>query len=68
MDIKERQKRILEIINTKKTITNKELLHLLFISEATLRRDLTELDQKGLIERTHGGASMIESSNMESSI
>ena len=68
MLIQDRHKKIIDFVNEKKTVTNQQLLDLLFISEATLRRDLTELDSKGLISRTHGGATAREASNMESSI
>jgi DeoR/GlpR family transcriptional regulator of sugar metabolism len=33
-----------------------ELSHILFVSPATVRRDLTEMQKLGMIQRTHGGA------------
>jgi DeoR/GlpR family transcriptional regulator of sugar metabolism len=64
----ERHKKIVDIVNAKQSVSNKELLSMLFVSEATLRRDLTSLELKGLITRTHGGASIKEATNSESSI
>lgn len=64
----ERHKKIVDYINEKHSVSNKDLLDMLFISEATLRRDLSTLELKGLITRTHGGASMKEAANIESSI
>ncbi len=56
MAINERHNQILSIIKRNRNVTVKELTGLLFISEATVRRDLSEMQRLGLIERTHGGA------------
>lgn len=53
---KEREKQILEILLTKKKVTVKELSELLYVSEPSVRRDLTSLEQQNLIKRVHGGA------------
>ena len=63
MAINERHNQILSIIKNDRNITVKDLTALLFVSEATVRRDLTEMQRLGLIERTHGGA--VISSNAE---
>ena len=47
---------ILEIINTKGTITVKEIMNRLDISDMTARRYLQELADKDLLVRVHGGA------------
>ena len=47
---------ILQSVNEKGIVEIKELTELLGVSDATIRRDLNELDSKGLLERTHGGA------------
>ncbi len=52
----ERQKQILEILNEKTFVSVSKLGELLYISLPTVRRDLAELESKGLIVRNHGGA------------
>jgi len=52
----ERHNQILSIIKSHRNVTVKELTAALFVSEATVRRDLSEMQRLGLIERTHGGA------------
>ena len=52
----ERQQRILEILRDAFTIRSSSLSKLLGVSEMTIRRDLDILEQRGLVERTHGGA------------
>lgn len=55
----ERQKMILEYLVTNKVATTKYLGELTGASLATLRRDLSVLDQQGLLKKTHGGAQSI---------
>ncbi len=52
----ERDEQILEILQKKKACTVYELSKQLFVSESTVRRDLTRMEQKGLVTRTFGGA------------
>lgn len=52
----ERRKRILELIETKNSMTVTELCELFDVSEMTIRRDLRFLDREGLLQRVHGGA------------
>ena len=47
-------------------MSNAELLKVLFVSEATLRRDLTKMEQQGYLQRTHGGVILQESLTVES--
>ncbi len=54
----DRQKLILEVLKEKKSATVTDLAQKLYVSEATIRRDLTEMKSTGLIERSHGGASL----------
>ncbi|MGI6767861.1 MAG: DeoR/GlpR family DNA-binding transcription regulator [Bacilli bacterium] len=68
MLIDERHKKIIEILQKEKIISTKKLAKLLFFSEATLRRDLIKMEQKGILQRTRGGASILESFANESSI
>jgi DeoR family transcriptional regulator of aga operon len=48
-----------ELLRTGK-VTVEDLAHRLKVSAATIRRDLTELEQRGLLRRSHGGAVSIE--------
>lgn len=52
----ERQNLILKILNDEKKIIASELSNRLKVSEDTIRRDLNELDEKGLLKRVHSGA------------
>ncbi|WP_343248660.1 DeoR/GlpR family DNA-binding transcription regulator [Diplocloster hominis] len=52
----ERKDRIIEIISKNKVAKVSELSHLLKATEATIRRDLDELQENKKIRRIHGGA------------
>lgn len=54
--VEERRDQILSIIQRKNRISVAELSKEFNIGEVTIRRDLTELEERGLIRRTHGGA------------
>ena len=56
MAFKEREAAILEYLREHKEATIPELCSALFVSEPTMRRDLTKLNMSGKIIRTHGGA------------
>lgn len=64
----ERQTEIYEILKVKKAVTVNQLCDRLFVSSATIRRDLTELEKTGLIRRSHGGAVLFESAAGELSV
>jgi DeoR/GlpR family transcriptional regulator of sugar metabolism len=51
-----RRLKILDEIRKNNAVTVGEMVQLLGTSESTIRRDLGELSEKGLIDRTHGGA------------
>lgn len=57
----ERKVLILDYINNNKAVSTTELMIKFDASEATIRRDLTEMDKKGLISKVHGGAVSIQS-------
>lgn len=59
MSISDRQKQILNILNDRTFITVRELSNLTFTSESSIRRDLTYLQNNGLVKRLHGGVSSI---------
>ena len=52
----ERQEIITEYLKKHRTASVGALAKLLFVSEATVRRDLIEIEKSGQIRRTHGGA------------
>ena len=62
----ERQEEILEILNKNKSATVEELASELFVSGATIRRDLRAMEKQGMIKRSHGGAMPFKSSAEES--
>lgn len=62
----ERQEEILEILNRNKSATVEELASELYVSGATIRRDLRSMEKQGLIKRSHGGAMPFKSSAEES--
>ena len=64
----ERQKKIKEILHSKKSVSVPELSGQLDVSESTIRRDLHTLEQNRLIYRTHGGAINIDSVRFEPSL
>jgi DeoR family transcriptional regulator, fructose operon transcriptional repressor len=60
MFIEERHNKIHDLIRKKGRIEVPELSILFQISEDTIRRDLKILEERGLIQRTHGGAILSE--------
>jgi DeoR/GlpR family transcriptional regulator of sugar metabolism len=61
----ERQDHIQELVNDRGRVTVQELSDLFRVSEATIRRDLEELDSQGQLRRTHGGAVRAEQAPKE---
>lgn len=57
----ERHEEILNLLKDRKFITTDKLAKELFVSSATIRRDLSFLEKKRQIKRVSGGASIIES-------
>ena len=54
----ERIYKILEILKTKKTMTNQEIMDQFHISRDTERRDIVRLVSENLAVRTHGGITL----------
>lgn len=54
----ERRNQIVALLREKKTVTTEELARLLNVSEMTVRRDLAQCQQEGLLQRCHGGATI----------
>ncbi len=55
----ERQERIIALLKEREYMGVGELGRLLYASEPTIRRDLSALEQEGLIRRSHGGAILV---------
>ena len=60
MALTERQNEILKRLKENKSAGVNELAKALYVSEATIRRDLAEMKSMGLVERSHGGALLPE--------
>lgn len=55
-----RTERILQEVQRLGIVSVEHLVGQLNVSVATVRRDLTELERRGLLRRTHGGATSVE--------
>lgn len=62
--MRERQSQILDIIGEKKRVTVLEMAELLKVSDVTIRKDLSALEEKGLIKREHGFATLPETDDI----
>ena len=60
MFIEERHKKILEMLQKNKSITNQEIQDMFGISYDSAKRDLRLLEEQGMLKRTHGGAILRE--------
>lgn len=58
----ERRRRILEIVRTDGRARVRDLAILIGVTETTIRKDISELDQARLLRRIHGGALSIDDS------
>lgn len=61
----ERQGYIRKLVEQKGRVTVPELSKYFDVSDATIRRDLEELNGKGWVRRTHGGAVSAERASVE---
>ena len=61
--MKERTVKILDILASNKTIKISLLAEMLDISQVTLRKDLDNLESRGIVRRTHGYASLDNADN-----
>jgi DeoR/GlpR family transcriptional regulator of sugar metabolism len=57
----ERRRRIINFLAEHGFVSVAELCQLVAVSEMTIRRDLSELEKQGLLQRTRGGATVTES-------
>jgi len=60
----QRKRKIIDLIEANKQVFIAELADQFNVSEMTIRRDLDELGQTGVIQRIHGGAIIIERSEI----
>ncbi len=56
----ERHRRILDLLRERQVVRVATLSEVLGVSEVTVRRDLEALERRGLLERTHGGAVLVQ--------
>ncbi len=62
MRMTERQQQIIDLLKKHIFCTVEQLSQLTFTSTSSIRRDLAKLQTQGLVNRTHGGASLAEES------
>ena len=67
MFAEERQREIKVILDKEGSIKVNEISNYFNVSEATIRRDLQEMEEKRVLKRTHGGAVKIDITNFEPS-
>jgi DeoR/GlpR family transcriptional regulator of sugar metabolism len=63
----ERKLRIIEYVRQKRVATVAALAKEFQVHEATIRRDLADIEQEGLLRRTHGGVIVDQGANIEPS-
>ncbi|MBN2651141.1 MAG: DeoR/GlpR transcriptional regulator [Spirochaetales bacterium] len=61
-----RQEKIVELVNTNGVVKVTELSEFFDVSTLTIRRDLALLEEKGVLERSHGGAIPVTRVSIES--
>lgn len=64
----ERRREILRFLEDRKSVSVEELASRLFVSPATIRRDLSQMERDGFLKRSHGGAVLFESLSDETSL
>lgn len=63
--MKDRYERIYKILNKQGSATVEQLKNEVFASEATIRRDLNQMEQQGLLIRVWGGAVSVNKNNCD---
>src|SRR5699024_5792232 len=64
----DRKTTIIEIVNKKGSVSVKDLADILETSQVTIRKELTDLDEKGLIKREHGYAIKLDNNRIDTRI
>jgi len=62
--VQARQTKILNILSQKKKVSISELSEVLKVSKVTIRKDLSQLESKGLLRREHGFAALVNSDDI----
>ena len=65
MSVNLRHQQILALLEQNGAVSVSALTKALFASEATIRRDLSELEKKGALKRTFGGATSVLDTNQQ---
>lgn len=63
--VEQRRREILQLAQSKGSVTVDELCKIYHVSNATIRADLCNLDSRNLLQRTHGGAICIVNNDLE---
>ena len=58
--VEERQRRIMDVLQEQKRVSVNALSESFGVSASTLRNDLRDMEARGLVQRTHGGAVLPE--------
>jgi len=58
MSISQRQNRIMQILGERGFVTVQELARITYTSPSSIRRDLTYMQNNGLVKRSHGGVTL----------
>ncbi|MDD3170094.1 MAG: DeoR/GlpR family DNA-binding transcription regulator [Eubacteriales bacterium] len=56
----DRENQILDLLKSNKSVIVSELAKMFFVSEATIRRDLSKINKQKIIKRTYGGAILLD--------
>ena len=59
----EREEQILQLLTKEKRLRVEDLGRLLYASPSSIRRDLTSLENKGLVKRYYGGVELVQSNS-----
>jgi len=62
MNTEDRRRKIIELLEQKGSVLVEELAAEFGVSQVTVRKDLGELEERGLLHRTHGGATFAHKS------
>lgn len=67
MFAEERKREIIKLLHTQGKVKTLALAELFEVSEPTIRRDINEMEEQGLLIRTHGGAIAMDTAEKEPS-
>ena len=63
MKLEGRKKEIFDILHERKRVSVSEFSKILYVTEMTIRRDLSEMEKQGLLKRYRGGAVLLSQSD-----